>query len=72
VRRLGETAPSPKEEQRRPRGRPPLFRDPVRVTFVMEREEYARIVEDAEAQGRDLSEELRRRLAEVSDEARPA
>jgi hypothetical protein len=38
----------------------------------MEREEYARIVEDATAQGRDLSEELRRRLAEASDEARPA
>lgn len=69
MRRLGIKT---QEEERRPRGRPALFRDPVRFSIIMERDEYETIQEHAEAQGRSLNEELRRRLAETAPEAQPA
>jgi hypothetical protein len=63
MRRLGEVA-----EERRGRGRPRLFEDPVRVTVLMERSEYKVLLGHAEEQGRSLNEELRRRLAETVEQ----
>ncbi len=61
MRRLGEDA---EREERRGRGRPRLFEDPVRVALVVERRDWERFIGACRAEQAGAQEKLRSLLAE--------